>query len=212
MDSQTACVQNVPRLLLNPGTCQLLGSSHHKVTKGLLMCLSCPSTLPSPSWRNRKINLREWNKDIGSVFVFLSISFPRDPRLKVASPPKRLLDLMTMSDWWSSLCCCFATYPAFPFCLEFPISLLTAQSWEISTLLSEEGHNNERFHNSKNSLYWVYRLWCCHFFFFLSLSLLFPLSSHKDPSKRHCMIFGGWCGKKIVSALSWSLSWWKLAG
>lgn len=47
-DGQLDSVKNVPLLFLNPEECQFPGSSHHKVTQGLLICLSCTSTSSSP--------------------------------------------------------------------------------------------------------------------------------------------------------------------
>lgn len=56
---------------------------------------------------------------------------------------------------------------------------------------------------------WEGWLWCCVFQLFFCY--FFP-SFLQDPSRRLCMIFGGWCGRKTVSVLSWSRSWWRLAG
>lgn len=50
-------------------------------------------------------------------------------------------------------CYCFVTHH--PLFLEFPITQVTAQSLDIITQLSEEGHlgrNNMIFHNSTNCL------------------------------------------------------------
>lgn len=56
---------------------------------------------------------------------------------------------------------------------------------------------------------WEGGLWCSVFWLF---SCYFFPSSLQDPSRRLYMIFGGWCGRKTVSASSWSRSWWRLAG
>lgn len=140
---------------LHPKDCQHQGSSRHKVTQGLLFCLSCTS----PCKRDREMKCVGENKKTSagflSVWAFLSyVNLVLKWYLASwTSPP-----LMTMSDWWSSglsssaTAVCFVTCRPLPFCLE---SSITAQSLEISTLSSKEGHLrriNTRFHNSRDSL------------------------------------------------------------
>lgn len=86
-----------------------------------------------------------------------------------------------MSDLWSSRLSSSAISivlsPITSFCREFPITQLTAQSLEIITLPSEEGHlgrNNVRFHNSKNCLIGRAGFYAVIFVSFSVISFLFP--------------------------------------
>lgn len=142
-----------------------------------------PSTSPSSGWRNRKINAARMNQRHHQCFCLSEHFFPTwSSFLKF----HHLLNVSSM--WWQWVregplvfhhqpLLLFSHWSPFLFCLEFPISLLTTQSWGISALLSEEGHNNGIFHRSKKSLYWEDRLWCW-WGFFLALYILVPLSSH----------------------------------
>lgn len=96
---------------------------------------------------------------------------------------------MLVSDWKSpeisSPAAAVVLSPYRPFtsaCLEFPITLLMAQSWKISTLPSEEGHlgrNKTKFH-SRNSLIERAGFDAAIFVSFSVISSLFPLGPKQE--------------------------------
>lgn len=138
--------------------------------------------------------------------------------VKVSPPWNDPFASMTVSDRWPLLLF-WSPIIHFAICLEYPISLLTAQIWEMSFPgLFSDVTTMADFHKrgegrKKNLPLLQGRLWCCCCFcLLLFISSLPPSLPRQGPSKRRCMIFGGWCGRKIASALSWSRSWWRLAG
>lgn len=91
----------------------------------------------------------------------------------------------------------FVTHHPFTYCLEFPITLLTAQSWEISTPLSEQGHlgrNKMKFHNRiENSHIEQSVLSCCHVC--LLLSYFFPHPTRTQAGDSLWFLADGVAGK-----------------